>query len=177
VENCFPFPRLIVFMTKKNYTNTVPKIISGGQTGVDRGALDACLDMNFPCGGWCPKLRKAEDRRIPEKYPLTETPESDYESRTRKNILDSDGTLIISDIPLSGGTLLTKTTSEKLKKPFLVVSHNTSVQKIEDWITEHNIVILNVAGPRQSEWPEAYNSSYRLINQLIRLIRKFTEHE
>ncbi len=162
-------------MTKKNITNTVPKIISGGQTGVDRGALDACLALNFPCGGWCPKLRKAEDGPIPEKYPLKETPETAYEFRTQKNILDSDGTLIISDIPLTGGTLLTKRTTENIEKPILVVPGITSIENIMHWMLKHDIVILNVAGPRQSEWPDAYNCSYRLISQLIQRMRKFNQ--
>lgn len=83
-------------MTTLNIQTACQKIIPGGQTGVDRGALDACLDKNFPCGGWCPKGRLAEDCRIDLKYPLTKTESSSYNFRTRRNVLDSDGTLNIA---------------------------------------------------------------------------------
>lgn len=76
------------------------KIVSGGQTGVDRGALDASLKSNFPCGGWCPGDRSAEDGTIPERYPLTPLPGGGFRQRTRQNVADSDGTLILCKRPL-----------------------------------------------------------------------------
>jgi hypothetical protein len=76
-------------------TSTLEKIISGGQTGVDRGALDAALEASFPCGGWCPKGRKAEDGPIPARYPLKEMDGPAYRLRTERNVRDSDGTLIL----------------------------------------------------------------------------------
>ena len=82
-------------------------IVSGGQTGVDRGALDAALEAHVPCGGWCPEGRLAEDGRIPDRYPVKELPCAGYEERTRQNIRDSDGTLIVHFGPMSGGTLYT----------------------------------------------------------------------
>ncbi len=97
------------------------KIISGGQTGVDRGALDAALELSFPCGGWCPAGRKAEDGAIPDRYPLEELPSADYVKRTRQNVTDSDGTIVISFGELTGGTLKTVRFCERLKKPVLVV--------------------------------------------------------
>jgi len=93
------------------------KIISGGQTGVDRGALDASLKNNFSCGGWCPKGRLAEDGIIHKKYPLNEMIDTTYSSRTKQNVIDSDGTLIIFPGTLSGGTLLTRQIANELSKP------------------------------------------------------------
>ncbi len=81
------------------------KIVSGGQTGVDRVALDAALASQFPCGGWCPVDRSAEDGVIPATYPLTPLPDGDLRERTRQNVIDSDGTLIVSDTRLTGGAL------------------------------------------------------------------------
>ncbi|HPF50085.1 MAG TPA: putative molybdenum carrier protein [Draconibacterium sp.] len=150
------------------------KIISGGQTGVDRGTLDACLDLNFQCGGSCPKNRRAEDGTIPEKYPLNELSVSDYDYRTRQNVIDSDGTIIISGIPLKGGTLLTLNLAKDLNKPALHISSSISLDIIMDWMIKNNIRTLNVAGPRQSEWEEGYFQSYQLISQLIKQIRNLT---
>ena len=88
------------------------KIVSGGQTGVDRAALDAALALGIPCAGWCPKGRRAEDGAIPERYPVAETESADYEERTRLNVGDADATLILASGPLSGGTGLTAETAE-----------------------------------------------------------------
>ena len=83
------------------------KIISGGQTGADRAALDVALTLSLPIGGWCPQGRRAEDGVIPDRYPLLETPERNYQARTRRKIEDSDGTLILNLGQLGGGTALT----------------------------------------------------------------------
>ena len=83
-------------------------IISGGQTGVDRGALDAALRLGIPCGGWCPAGRRAEDGRIDSRYPLRESNSADYSARTYQNVFAAEGTLIISPQPLVKGTLLTR---------------------------------------------------------------------
>ena len=160
-------------MANKYHTNYMPKkIITGGQTGVDRGALDACLARAFSCGGWCPKGRLAEDGKIDNKYPLLETPDSDYDTRTKYNVESSDGTLIISPGNLLGGTLLTRQIVTELHKPVLMISPELSAIKsftieILKWLVANNIYILNVAGPRKSEWEPGYQISFQIINNLI----------
>ena len=93
------------------------KIISGGQTGVDRAALDVALALGLAVGGGCPKGRRAEDGIIPDRYPLTETPEPNYEARTRRNVEDADGTLILNRGKLDGGTALTAATPARSASP------------------------------------------------------------
>lgn len=97
------------------------KIVSGGQTGVDRGALDAALAVSFPCGGWCPADRRAEDGSIPDRYPVMELRGAGYSERTRQNVLDSDGTLIIHFGELTGGTLKTAKLCDWHGKPVLLL--------------------------------------------------------
>ncbi len=148
------------------------KIISGGQAGIDRGALDACLDFKFSAGGWCPKGRRAEDGKIAKKYPLKETMSDKYEERTRLNIKDADGTLIIARSQITGGTLLTKKTAKELNKPLLIINSvdaqsDELTVNILKWMNNNNIQILNIAGPRQSEWKKAHETSYRITANLI----------
>ena len=94
----------------------IEKIISGGQTGADRAALDFAIKHNIPYGGWISKGRKTEDGTLPEQYLLQEMPTGSYPRRTEKNVLDSDGTLIVSHGLLSGGSALTTSYAEKHKK-------------------------------------------------------------
>jgi hypothetical protein len=148
------------------------KIISGGQTGVDRAALDACLAANFPCGGWCPAGRKAEDGEIPVHYPLKELWSSNYNDRTRKNIGDSDATLIIYENNLSGGTLLTHDFAIESGKsvflfkvsPFFIEGR---LEQLVDFLEENQVETLNIAGPRASQWAKAYESSFLIVTKLI----------
>lgn len=148
------------------------KIISGGQTGIDRGALDACLEDSYPCGGWCPNNRRAEDGIIDQKYPLQETHEIHYEARTRLNVINSDGTLIISPGHLFGGTFLTKQIASEADKPVFVVSvfdntiHNLT-EEIFDWVKAYNINTLNIAGPRKSQWLTGYEIAFLITEKLI----------
>ena len=137
------------------------KIVSGGQTGVDRAALDAALEFNIECGGWCPKGRKSEDGTIPEHYPLIELPGADYLKRTRQNVIDSDGTVIIYFGTLSGGTEKTVKVCMTQKKPYLLIdatelSPQRTAERINKFIDNDSIGILNVAGPRGSGEPLAY---------------------
>ena len=90
--------------TKVNLRPMLTRIVSGGQTGVDRAALDVALELSIPCGGWCPKGRKAEDGALPARYPLKETPSEEYAQRTTWNVRDSDGTLILTHGAPTGGT-------------------------------------------------------------------------
>jgi hypothetical protein len=131
------------------------KIISGGQTGVDRGALEAALELGIPHGGWCPRGRFAEDGRISEQYDLQELDSSDYAARTEKNVVESDATLIGCRGSLSGGTLLTYRLADQHGRPCKVVdlSEPLDAADVRDWLAEHQIAILNVAGPRESQNP------------------------
>ena len=147
------------------------KIVSGGQSGVDRAALDIALKCGIPCGGWCPKGRKAEDGPIEEKYPLRETEDEQYETRTRLNILDSDATLILFQIEPDKGTLLTKELARIYSKPFLEVDLNESrkynLRKTIEWLENHQAEILNVAGPRESNNPGIYSAAYGFLEALV----------
>ena len=145
------------------------KIISGGQTGVDRAALDVGLALGLPVGGWCPKGRRAEDERIPDRYPLIETPERNYQVRTRRNIEDADGTLILNLGKLEGGTALTAAHARKIGKPCLVVALEEGIELATfcDWLKKHSIAVLNVAGPRESKRPGVYAAAMRSLKYLL----------
>src|SRR2546423_11212579 len=98
-----------------------PKIISGGQTGVDRAALDVALELGLPCGGWCPRGRRAADGVIPEHYPLKETATADYPERTEANVRAADATLIFTRGKPDRGTALTYELARRLNKPCYLV--------------------------------------------------------
>ena len=135
------------------------KIISGGQTGVDRAALDFAIARGIPHGGWCPRGRLAEDGTVPSRYQLTETPGSDYVQRTEWNVRDSDGTVIFSVAPtFSGGSKQTAELARQYQKPCLHLSRARDGEaaggKLREFLARHQIKTLNVAGPRQSQEPE-----------------------
>jgi len=147
------------------------KIISGGQSGVDRAALDAALALGIPAGGYCPKGRKAEDGIIPERYPLREL-DGGYLARTERNVLESDATLIIHFGPLSGGTLRTFEFCRRHRKPCLLVDATTAeveeaVEKIRRFLEDHEIATLNVAGPRASGEARAYPYTRELLESML----------
>ena len=135
------------------------KIVSGGQTGVDRAALDWALASGVPCGGWCPLGRWAEDGPIDVRYPLRETHGTDPAQRTEWNIRDSDGTLIVTLARrMSGGTLLTAGLARRLARPLLHLAKADSpaaeqAESLRQFIGQHEIRVLNVAGPRESGEP------------------------
>lgn len=163
-------------MLKNNLQILCQKIISGGQTGVDRGILDACLDKKFACGGWCPKGRRAEDGVIPKKYPLSETKSSEYSVRTHRNVEEADGTIIIFDPAHSAGTQLTADVACQLKKPLRTINAETPINNILIWMYLNKIRILNIAGPRESEVLGSSTAAYQIISQLIDAIRKTTQN-
>ena len=146
------------------------KLISGGQTGVDRAALEVGLALGLPVGGWCPKGRRAEDGVIPDRYPLVETLERNYEARTRRNIEDSDGTLILNLGELDGGTALTARHARQIGKPCLIVALEAGIEPaaFRDWLAAHHITVLNVAGPRESKRPGVYAAAARYLEALLR---------
>lgn len=137
--------------------------------------MDVCLDLNIPCGGTCPRGRLAEDGPIAKYYPLSEHDSSDYRARTKQNILDSHGTLITSTGPLDGGSKLTFELCQKLGRPVLHleqnrVSSDEEAAALEDFLVNHFITILNVAGPRASKSPEVYEYTYKVLQQFLKKI-------
>jgi hypothetical protein len=154
-------------MSTDNST-TLTKIVSGGQTGVNRGALDAALTAGFPCGGWCPADRRAEDGPIPQRYPLMPLPGGGYRDRTRQNVIDSDGTAILFYESLRGGTKLTRDVCVREKKPFIVLDAKlTDAAAIVRFIDENQFSVLNVAGPRLSGWAEGYAFALAVLGGVI----------
>ena len=148
------------------------KIVSGGQTGVDRAALDSALEHGLPIGGWCPKNRKALDGPIPDKYPLQETESSEYRVRTEWNIRDTDGTLILNTGKLIGGTKLTHKLAVEKDKPVFIVQLDEPYE-VEDtviWLKEHKISILNIAGPRERSQFSIYELAQNYLAELFKII-------
>ena len=155
---------------------SLKKIVSGGQTGVDRAALDVALELDILCGGWCPKGRIAEDGMIPDRYPLVESPASAYEERTEWNVRDSDGTLILATFPPTGGTAYTLYLIDQYGRPFTAVdldrvsddenAFRMEAERISAWIEAEEIEVLNVAGPRESKQPGITDLATRLLRYM-----------
>jgi hypothetical protein len=136
-------------------------IVSGGQTGADRAALDFAIRHGIPHDGWCPRGRLAEDGPLDECYRLCETPASKYDQRTRWNVRDSDATLVVTiQAKPSGGTALTLGVARQQGKPHLHISRERILsledagERIAEFVAQHNVVRLNVAGPRASQEPD-----------------------
>jgi Circularly permutated YpsA SLOG family len=148
------------------------KIISGGQTGIDRAALDAALAAAFPCGGWAPSDRMAEDAVIPDKYPLQALPKGGHRQRTRQNVVDSDGTCILYYESLKGGSRLTRNLCALLEKPYILidarmVTEREAAEVITKFVEKHRIRTLNVSGPRASGWADGYRFGLDVIGGVI----------
>lgn len=150
-------------------THTINKIISGGQTGVDRAALDIAIALNIPHGGWCPQGRKAEDGIIPLHYQLQETASPDYVERTSLNVRDADGSLILLKSQPEGGTLLTIEIALQLIKPCLMLDLTKPIKTTDfaNWISNNQIRTLNIAGPRESQVADIYQLAYAALQQLL----------
>jgi len=147
----------------------IEKIVSGGQTGVDRAALDVAIARGVAHGGWCPLKRRAEDGRIADRYLLTETPLEEYRQRTRWNVRDADGTLIFTEGVCSGGTALTRRYALKLEKPLFVVDvrRPCPIEAVGEWIIAEGIRILNIAGPRRSSAPAIETQVVAFLTELL----------
>lgn len=155
----------------------VTRIVSGGQTGADRAALDWAIRHGIPHGGWCPPRRQAEDGVIDARYQLQELPSGGYRQRTRKNVEDSDGTLILNLGELDGGSLETQQFAKQLKKPCLTLQLDAGGDeewhfRVISWLRGYEIRCLNVAGPRESKRPGIYAAVTALLDELDQ-IRQF----
>lgn len=149
-------------------TLIVTKIISGGQTGADRAGLDFAVAHNIPHGGWIPKGRVTEEGPLSDKYQLQELPTGSYKIRTEKNILDSDGTLIVSHGNLTGGSALTRELVKKHKKPWIHIDLDNICQTeaaklVAEWAERYHISVMNVAGARKSKDPKIYQATFDLL--------------
>ena len=144
-------------------------IVSGGQTGVDRAALDVAVERGIPCGGWCPAGRWAEDGPIDPRYPLRETPSADPAERTEWNVRDSDGTLLLVTPAESAGTELAHDFARRLGRPVCVwhLDARPSPEAFRLWLRVHKIRTLNVAGPRESESPGVYASACAFLRAVL----------
>ena len=145
------------------------KIVSGGQAGVDRAALDVALELGIDCGGWCPAGRMAEDGTLDARYPLRETPSGDAAQRTEWNVRDSDATLVLTAGGPSPGTELTIETARRLGR-HLYTFHAGSAEDVgmfRRWLQVYRVRTLNVAGPRESEAPGIYAEARRILTALL----------
>ncbi len=152
----------------------IKKIVSGGQTGADRAALDIALQFHIPHGGWIPKGRRAEDGGLPDTYRLKEISTDSYAAGTEQNVIDSDGTLLFSRGKPSGGTDLTREMALKHKRQMLGIDLNLTssydaASLIVSWINLQRIKILNVAGPRACEDPTIYQDVFKILGMVIQM--------
>lgn len=166
----------------------IVRIISGGQTGVDQAALDAAIHCNIPHGGWCPRGRKSEAGRIPDRYELKETASQDYPARTEANVVDSDATLVLTPGPPTRGSRLTIDCCIRHRKPWLHIAFDSmselrAAEQVRDWLAGDVLLndygdyaalppeqcVLNVAGSRGSQLKTHPN---RIINLLLAAIWK-----
>ena len=154
------------------------KIVSGGQTGVDQGALEAAVDLGIEWGGWVPKGWRAENGTVPERFraKMQEHVSANYIVRTKKNVADSHATLILTDAyPISGGTLRTRDFCMNLMRSHLVVSFGEAdaVEKVRKWLgqffaVEHPVpFVLNVAGSRESKSPGIQSRTRLFLDEVM----------
>lgn len=145
------------------------RIVSGGQTGVDRAALDVAIAHGVPHGGWCPRGRHAEDGRIPDRYGLREHDSPDYAARTEQNVVDSDATLVLTIGTPEGGTALTVRLAARHERPCLVVDLDDppSPGSVVEWFRTNGVGVLNVAGPRESTRPGISGRAAAYLDEVL----------
>ena len=148
------------------------KVVSGGQTGVDRAALDAARALGLPSGGWCPRGRKAEDGAIPTEYPLRETPGEDYAERTEWNVRDANATLVLTRGQPSPGTALTIELARRVERPLLVLDlrDDPDPGAVARFVRDREVGVLNVAGPRESQSPGIGEQARAFLERAFRLV-------
>ncbi len=156
-------------LTPKRPKSHLPvTILSGGQTGVDRAALEVAMAIGIGHGGWCPAGRLSEDGSIPSRYELWETDSREYPVRTEQNVIDSDATLILYEGRLKGGTLLTQRICRRLQKPQLSVRiDHANVDQVRNWLSTGQPRTLNVAGPRESTCPGIFDRSMDFLLRVL----------
>lgn len=150
----------------------IEKVVSGGQTGADRAALDAAMACGIACGGWCPAGRHADDGVIPERYPLQETADMDHTVRTENNVRDSDGTLVFYRGALQGGTAYAVLMARHLGRPVLAVNLDEpfSVADIVAWIERSGIRVIHIGGQRESSSPGIYAAVRRCVAEILQTV-------
>lgn len=148
----------------------VARIVSGGQTGVDRAALDVAIRLGIPCGGWVPRGRRAEDGPLAGHYPMQETKSRVYASRTQRNVEGSEATLILCRGRPSGGTAFTIACATALGRPHRVVDLQGAPvpADIRKWLRDNGISVLNVAGPRESASPGIYGEAAAFLEAVLK---------
>jgi len=176
LETLFPPP-----LERSGTPLPLETIISGGQTGVDRGALDAALALDFPASGWCPQDRRAEDGIIPPRYPVIPLAGAGYPQRTRRNVENSDGTLILfwgefTRGQLTGGSGMTRACCLNSRHPrpdleidLHLTSEDNATEQILTFLNDHHIRRLNVAGPRASKWSQGQMLTARLLIKVLKI--------
>ena len=152
----------------------IEKIISGGQTGVDRASLDAALEAGIEIGGWCPAGRDAEDGPIAEKYPLQTTDHLDHTVRTENNVRDSDGTLAIYRQHLQGGTAYAVEMARHLGRPVLAIDIDSPppISTVVDWVNEHQLRVIHIGGERESTSPGIYTQAKSFVADFLSACRQ-----
>lgn len=159
---------------EKSSFRLLATIVSGGQTGVDRAALDAAIALDIEHGGWCPRGRIAEDGPLRDCYRLREHPSPKYSDRTKRNVQDSDATLVLYRSVLEGGTLRTIGYAQSFNKPCIKVqlTQPGSLQRVREWIATNRVQTLNVAGPRASKEPDIYEIALDYLIELLQQWRR-----
>lgn len=151
----------------------IEKVVSGGQTGADRAALDVAMELGIACGGWCPAGRQADDGIIPARYPLQETADMDHTVRTESNVRDSDGTLVFHRGPLQGGTAYAVLMARHLGRPVLAIDLDEpcSAADVAAWIERSRMRVIHIGGQREASSPGIYAAARQCIAEILQILQ------